>query len=479
MSGPRISPATLVRISLLAATVAALACLWAAWCWFPAFAWNDVRLAPAFALRHGLNPYPPLGGGPLNTWTYGPVGFILNLPATFATSAAGALQLAWLINALTLLGPLVVIFFGSAELRAQGSAARWFALTLAVLLLPHQMLLLQVPDHAAIAFGLLSCWCLAGRARPTAARLAAAAALCALAISAKQIAVFLVAGQLAYLLLDRAWATAVRYSAWLAGWNALALALSVWAFGFDNFWLNVVEIPHRSPGVAVAARLAARALPLLAQVALPAAGLIVLWLSRRWPAGDRESVRFFRLTVLAAAALLPIGFLAFRKNGGDMNLFHSWNYLLPGGLLVWLAAKGASAGAGRALLAATALAVASRGTDLASLPAHPHTEHFDVAAQLTAAYPHALWFPQNPVLAFYAGGELWHSEDGILARNVCGYGLREIDFRRYLPSHLDGVVYPATAEFSVMMSLLPEFNHRIALPYWTLLTRVPPPAARP
>src|SRR4051812_24177110 len=91
-------------LAAIAAAIGAAACLWSAWCDFPFYMWNDVRLAPAFAVRHGINPYPPLGGGPLSTWIYGPVGILLNLPATLAATPLGALRSAWLINALVLLG---------------------------------------------------------------------------------------------------------------------------------------------------------------------------------------------------------------------------------------------------------------------------------------------------------------------------------------------------------------------------------------
>src|SRR5206468_655065 len=61
-----------LRLAVTAAALAAVACLWSAWCEFPHYAWNDMRLAPAFAVAHGINPYPDLGGGPLSTWIYGP-----------------------------------------------------------------------------------------------------------------------------------------------------------------------------------------------------------------------------------------------------------------------------------------------------------------------------------------------------------------------------------------------------------------------
>jgi hypothetical protein len=481
MPTPLLSAKSAARLALLATSVGALACLWTSWCEFPGHAWNEVRLAPAFALRHGINPYPPLGGGPLFTWIYGPVGLLINLPATFATSPAGALQLASLINALVVLAPLAVVLFASEELRARGPAIRWLALSLGVLLVPRLNLVVQVADHAAIALGLLSCWCLARRAHPTAAQLASAAALGALAVWAKQTALFLLPAQIAFLLLGRERAAVTRYFAWFAGFNLLGLAIVGQAFGFANLWLNLVDIPGRLPlqWSVVPARIALRSGSLVAQLVLPSLGLLALWFKGPWPARNRESGRFFQLVTLAYIAMLPVGLAAFLKIGGDINSFQSWDYLLPGCLLAWLAADHVTAAAPVRLLAATVLALALHGTRLFSVPARPFVRHFDAAAQLTATCPHAIWFPQNPLITLYADQELWHSEDGILTRYAAGYGLRESDFRRYLPRHLQIVAYAANVDPPLAPPLLPEFNYRTSQGYWILYTRAPqPPGAR-
>jgi hypothetical protein len=302
--------------------------------------------------------------------------------------------------------------------------------------------------------------------------------LCALAVWAKQIALFLLPAQIAFLLIGRERAAAARYFAWFALCNLLVLAIVVQAFGFANLWLNLVEIPGRLPWAEIPLRIAMRSWSLVAQIALPSLGLFALWLKGPWPARDRESGRFFQLVVFAYLAMLPVGLAAFLKIGGDTNLLHSWDYLLPGCLLAWLAVDYVTAAAAR-LLAVTALALALRWTDLVSLPARPLIRHFDAAVQLTATYPHAIWFPQNPLITFYADQELWHCEDGILTRFAAGYELREPDFRRHLPRHLQVVAYPATVKFPSALPLLPEFDFQISQPYWTLHTRAPtPPGAR-
>lgn len=459
-------------VALIATGIASLLCLWTAWCEFPIYSWNEARLVPAFALRDGLNPYPPLAGGPLLTWIYGPVGILINLPATFANSAANALHLATLINFTVLFFPLAFIFRASAELKKHSPAVRWFALTVAVLLTPRPNLVLQVADHTAIAFGLLSCWWLVRQTRRENMRLGIAALLCTLAIWSKQVTVFLVGAQIAYLFLIGNRPAVPRYLLWLALFNVAALGLVVLAFGWVNLWLNLVAIPGRLPWTDdIAARLAMRPWALIAQIGLPCFGLILLRTLNKWPARTTESGRFFLLTVLAFFSMLPVGFAAFFKIGGDTNVFHSWDYLLPGLLLVWLAADTSGFGAGYRALAVAICAVALRWTDVIRFPVKPFTKHLEAANRLMETHPHRIWFPRNPLITYYADDKLWHSEDGVQTRFLANYGLREADFRRHLPSDLEGVAYPAVVEFPFSMPLLSEFDRAIKGPFWTLHVR--------
>lgn len=473
VSPPSVFTRLLVCLVLLTTAIGALACLWVAWCEFPFYHWNDLRLAPAFALRHGINPYPLLHGGPLSTWIYGPVGIIVNLPATFAPSAKNALQVAGAVNLLTLLAPLAVIFFGSAELRARGPAASWIALALSVLLIPRLDLILQVADHSAIACGLLSCWCLARRPIPGGTWIIGAAALCALAVWAKQIAVFLPVAQLGFLLIAGKRREAGCFLAWFAAFNLLAIAMFVPAFGLANLRFNLITIPARLGWTEFMPRIALRWKSLIAQIGVPAVGLIFCWLSGLWPNRRDESGRFFQLCALVFVVMLPVGLLAFFKVGGDINLLHSWDYLMPASLLAWLARDHVGSAASTRLFIVAAGALTLRGSDLASLPGRPYTQPFDFAAQLTATYPHSVWFPQNPVITFYADQRLWDSEDGLSTRWLAGYGVYEADFRRHLPPNLLAIAYPAVNTSPFAVPLLPEFSRKIRWPYWIVYTHPP------
>jgi hypothetical protein len=467
-------PSRVPALALFAASLGAIACLWLAWCEFPFYAWNEVRLAPAFAIRHGINPYPLIGDGPLSTWIYGPVGALLDLPATFAPNVLAALQTAWLINALTVLAPLAVVFFTSAELRARGRVFPWLALASALLFVPRPNLVLQVADHSAIAFGLLSCWCLVHW--PVArVRLPLAAALVAVAIWSKQITVFLLLAQFAFLWRHERRIAAWRHLGWVSAFGILGAAVFSVAFGFANLWLNLVDIPGRLGWADFGPRLIMRPWSLSFQVLVPAVALLAVWRSRTWPTLEQESGRFFRLMALVFVAMLPIGLIAFFKIGGDTNLLHSWQYLLPGAMLVALAGANDSPAGSTRILVVVACGLGLRATQFEALPTRPFTSHLAAAEALVRAHPHHLWFPQNPLITFYADGKLWHSEDGIATRHLAGYGLREPDFRRHLPSPLEGVVYPSSVKFPFAMPLLPEFSQSVRTPYWIWYARPSPP----
>ncbi len=445
-------------------------CLWAAWCEFPVHAWNDLRLAPAFALRHGIDPYPPLGGGPLSTWIYGPVGIFVNLPATFASTAPAAMHSASLINAAVVIGPLALIFFASSELRARGLAIPLLALLLAILFIPRPNLVFHVADHSAIAFGLLSCWFLARRRIPTNTTLAVAGALCAAAVWSKQIAVFLLVAQVIYLLLGNGRSIAFRHLTWVAFFGFSALGCFIAAFGFNNLWLNLVEIPGRLPWADVGQRLMTRPASLVGQIALPAIGLWLIWHRGLWPSRALESGRFFLITTLAAAAMLPIGLAALLKVGGDTNVLHSWDYLLPAFLLLFFAKdQGPSFTLRLAVIVIVGLLL--RRGELSRIYTRPLVEHYSSANALMAMQGGEIWFPQNPVITFYATKRLWHAEDGIATRYLANYGIREPDFRRHLPAEIQAVAYPQSVTNPFAIALLQDFDRTDRISHWIIYSR--------
>lgn len=448
---------------VFAAIAAAVTYLWIAWCEFPFHAWNDIRLAPAFAVRYGINPYPLIDEGPLFTWIYGPVGILINLPATFATTPVSALRIAGVMNAIVVLAPLGLLFFSSPEVRARGQSACWLTFAVALLFVPRPNLVLQVADHCAIAAGLLANWCLARRSSPSLALIALAAAATAVSVWSKQIAVFLPLAQISYLFFHRERKAALRYVGFLSLFSFIALILFVAAFGARNLWVNLIEIPGRLPWANISDRLALRPWMLLFQVGVPAIGLIACWKGHKWPSADLESGRFFRLGALSFVTMLPIGLLGFFKAGGDINLLHGWDYIMPAALLVWFARASSSLFRTAAVLL---MGVTVHTGDFMHLPRKPFIQHFAMAKEIAAAHPGHIWFPQNPVVGFYLEHTLWHTEDGVSTRFLAGYGVRERAFKTWLPSPLMGIVYPIANNAPFAVNLFPEFDHQYQYPYW-------------
>ena len=454
----------------LLAGLGALAYAWMSWCAFPGPTWNELRLAPAFALRHGVPLYPPAAGGPLSTWIYGPVGAIINLPATFAGSAENALEVAGLVNLLTLVLPLAWICSRAAGLRARGRAVPPLTLALLILALPAGSLVFQVADHAAMALGLLSTWLLAQRPAPSARRLALAAALCALAIWSKQTSLFLALAHVIALLAFRERAAALRYAAFVALFGLLALAAAGFYFGFANLWLNLVEIPARLPWGDVGEKISRRWAPLLAYVALPP--LAALWLLRRSPpSGDPVAERFLRFGFVAFLTLLPVCALGFCKIGGDTNTLHGWYFLLPPLALVALARPLPPPAAWLAPLLAAVALVGLRTLEFQKLPVLPATARLRSAEQLARAAPGTCWFPHDPVVTFYSDHRLYHVEDGVATRSLAGLGVREKDFRAHLPPRLAAIVCAAEQPEPFSLQLLNDFNVRTAERHWIVFTR--------
>ncbi len=455
------------RLLAAVAAAAALAYLWFGWCVFPLSSWNEVRLAPAFALRHGLTVYAADGAGPLSTWIYGPLPLFLNLPATFAATAENAVLVAGAINLAILVAPLVVL---SAAVPA--GSARLGALALAILLLPPRSLAFQVADHTAIALGLLGCWLLARHATTTRRDVVLAAICGILAASAKQTAVVVLVGYGLMLFAQGQRRLIPLLLATSAGAGALVGAAAVAVFGWTELWFNLVSLPARLPWAEAAEKLGPRWPQVLAYVAVPLALLAAGWPARRRPDASLPAGRFARGAALLFLVLLPPGLLSFFKIGGDTNVLHGSFYVLPAAaLLLFAPAAGRSP---RLAAVAVAALIALRWPELADLPARPLTRSLTEAASLAQVAPGTAWFPNQPVTTFYSDGRLYHVEDGLATRHLAGSGIGPAAFRRHLPPRLATIVYPASHDRPFALQLLPEFKPAVRLPSWTLYQPAPP-----
>ena len=145
-------------VSVLGAAVAAVALwVWVCWCIFPVSVWNDVRLAPAFALARGLPLYPAEDSGAVGTWIYGPLPLLLLWPATLAASAAHALLIAGAINLLMTIAVIAIVCAAWPAPTESGLTLsdRLLAAALAIALWPRASLQYLQADNVTVALGLI------------------------------------------------------------------------------------------------------------------------------------------------------------------------------------------------------------------------------------------------------------------------------------------------------------------------------------
>ncbi|MBC7367392.1 MAG: DUF2029 domain-containing protein [Undibacterium sp.] len=461
---------------IFAAVVAGLGAaffLWGSWCAFPDSNWNEMRLAPAFALRYGITLYPLVGDGPLSTWIYGPVGAAINLPATLADSPAHAIAVAGVINSLTLILPFALICGSDSSHRPPGLALRALVFALCILSLPSLCLIFQVADHAAAALGLLSTWILTRHRSPGTARIGWAAGLCVLAAWSKQTSALLAVAHILGLLAMRERGAALRYAIIVVGLAAATLGVTSISFGFDNLWLNLVEIPARLPWGDIGDKLDRRGGDFVIYVVI--VPILALATARYAPPQDPATARLLRFALIAYTVFLPAGLAAFFKIGGDMNSLHAWYFLLPALVIAWVGYAQNHPARALGPIIVTTLLLALRFPYFLSLPSTPANGKIRFAERFARANPETLWFPYNPVITFYSDNKLYHVEDGLATRHLAGLPLREQAFHRSLPSRLTAVIYPVVQTHRFSLQLIPAFRARTVLGEWAVFTKIPTP----
>lgn len=479
-----ISPATDRLLSLAtgltlgAAALLTVVWLWCCWCNFPAFPWNDIRVAPAVALHHGISVYSPANSGPASTWIYGPMPLIVLWPAGLARSAIGAIEIAGSIHigftvlALTLtclLWPATAVPLplskhsaqaaperiggtrppdGSArcapekmrpeaafhpdQLHGHGSAGagptwprRLTAALLCVLLVRNQTsgYLVYCADATGLAFGLLSLLALARRQFWLAAWGVAAAAAC------KQTLVGVGVAQLAWLALTVSpRAAGQHFVRQLLAGSVLAIT-AIGYFGAPGLWHTMVEIPSRFPWVAVSDRLREHRPYLLLHVALPVA--LMLGGRKYFLAPSAPAL----LPALAFGCTLPLSIAGFMKIGGNVNSLHGfWLWFPP---VLAAGVQGDILGRlGRycsLALALLALLVASLWLQTSRLSALPNVQAYREATYLAGRMPEKIWFPMHPLVTLYSDGRLYHDSDGLRERAFAGQAVTAEHFFAQMP----------------------------------------------
>lgn len=461
---PDQSRRTAVEVALFVAVAAVLGFrLWTSFCFFPFAEWNDVRLAPSFMLWHGFNPYPGSETGPLTTWTYGPVPLLLNLPAVFASDAAGALLIAGVLNLLVAVVPIALVVWAiPAPLAAATRFTRGWALVLCLAVWPGASLQYIQSDNAAVAFGLLSVFFLGSRS-PSAAMLAGLTA--ALAVWSKQTALALIPAQLLWLALAHDRSAAIRHAAICAAAGSALGAGFIVQFGWDGLWLNLVHLPGQFPySQDFVGRTETLWQALALNVALPLACVV----AARRMIFRRDSP--WLLPVLMWLFLLPGSLASIYKVGGAANSLNGALHLLPTAALTavgWL--RWATPRTAAAWMAAIALGVLLHQLSAAPLlPVRPLTAHLASGAVLADRFAGQIYFPWNPLLTFYREHRFYHAEDGLSTRRAASHVRTPELTRRDLPASWTITAVPGWRENGAYRELQPTDAQLGALERWSL-----------
>lgn len=465
-------------IVLLAAISAAAMWLWVCWCVFPGSVWNDVRLAPAFAIARGWPLYPSETNGAVGTWIYGPLPPLLWWPATWASNAGHALEIAGLINILTTVGAIAAVcaWWPAPAKMSLPWRERLVAAVVAIAIWPFAAFQYLQADNVAVALGLIGNLLLV-RARGSVWFWGAAA--CAVAsLACKQTSLGVAAAQIIWLALTAGPAVACRHGGrCLAIGCVLVVTIGI-AFGWNGTNFNVFLLPSHLPWTSeIFRRLTDLAPELSIQIVVPA---LVMVTCRRTIWNRSSALLLPSLSWLCA--MLP-GLVSLMKIGGTINSLQSFGYWLPPSLIVALAAVWPHQWTRRVLSGGAVAVVAICGVRLARMPAQPWwplIEHYRQADFLARKFPGETWFPWNPLVTIYSEDRLYHVEDGLYVRFLTGHALTLPHARAHLPQRMGVIALPrGGTDWGIALSLIPPSARRHEFGLWTLYSWAPQDITNP
>ncbi len=446
--------------------------LWVCWCLFPVSPWNDLRLAPSFALSRGVPVYPGVQSGPVSTWIYGPLPVLLWWPATWAASAAHAVMAAGAINLIVALGAIAAVcaFWPAPAGKSLPVSHRLLAAAAAVALWPRAVFQFLQADNVAEALGLLSLLILltarSRRGRWSAAALAVAGLAC------KQTSIGVPLAEIVWLGLTAGWKEAGRHAGRCLIVGVVLAGVFIPAFGWQGLRLNLLGVPGHLPWVPQPGHRLLEHLPALA-VQLLAPLVLIVAFRRSWL--SRGSTML--LPSLAWAFSLPTGLAAMFTIGGNLNSLQGFTLWLPPALLTGLAFLPARP-VRTVMTVVTALATAgvcaARIWRIPSVSFRPLVEHYRQADALARSLPDEIWFPWNPLVTIYRDGRFYHVEDGLYMRLLSGYPLTVAHLYQDLPRHLCVIALPRDgATWGLAARLAPPGAEVSNFGLWTLRSWTP------
>ena len=458
----------LERALIAAAVIAAAIWLWLSWCIFPLRNWNDIRLAPTFALKLGLPLYPGADGA-ASTWMYGPLPVWLNWPATWMPGPGEALVVAGGINAGIQVAAILTVCLAWPTPRSGpiSLGGRLLAAAVTIAIWPWANWQFLQADNYALACGLLANLVLA-RGRGEAAAWGAAA-LATAGLMCKQTSLGVPLGQVAWIVATAGTIPAVRHVGRLAltgcGWLAVLLATT----DPGRAWFTAILTPAGLPWANdILERFTDLAPHFAVHLAVPFATW--LWLMRRQATADLLLPSLGWLV-----AWLP-GLASAFKIGGTLNNLQGFPLWLPPAAVV-VTATFSRLPCGRVIRIALAIAaIGALAARIATRPVgiwQPFTVAYDDARDLSRQFPGQIWFPWNPLVTVFSEGRLYQVEDGLYVRSLVGRPVPHSVSREHLPPLFDAMaVSNQGSTWGIAEKILPAPLEAIDLGNWTL-SRVP------
>jgi len=405
---------------ILLAAAALLAVVWASVCTVERIYWNPTRLAAAYAVAHGLDPYAPQASAAQLGWLYGPVYALVYAPVAAIPDLSCAFMAAALIN--TILYALPAVLLAWIVWRTWRSAA-FAALAALTLTTAYSDTFLWIHvDVIAAALGIVALWALilARESRSPYGWVGLAAMAAALAPWAKQLAVAVPAAMAAWLWWSGERRRAIQFSALAAGATLLLTAGFVQWFGADALWFSMVARPAKIPFSLQTGALSAGRLFFTGGLWF-VVGILLLWLRARQRPGDDHLYRITLPVTWLAVTSLPLGLIACFKLGGGPNSIHALYYATAwlALLATWLWRNYPTS---RIAVATILLLGALNGIrdhlvrGVYWMPTHYQRE---TLAWAKAHQGHA-YFPWNPLVTILTDHQVYPTEDALYYQRLTG-----------------------------------------------------------
>jgi hypothetical protein len=425
----------------------------------PSWSYNGTRLMPSFLLAYGHKVFELHGRGPLYSTLYGPLTYIVYLPATiFRTPNAAVLAGSTLTVCLCLLCVAWLHFGGGRWRRDFWPSLLGFtaAVYLICFLEPLRYSCVNIhADGPGLVFGGAACAVLRWRGRWRLGILGSAT-LCVMAALCKQPLAMLSVGLLLYLALADGARAALRYlkALCIAG-LALGSAL-LWAFGPSELFYNVVAIAIRHPWQASGAAGIVQPLRVFVRLMFPvlvvaAMVLVIAWKQGAWKTRGRQWLRANDWTILfvAGLALLPSSLAGLAKIGGDINSLSFAGFFITLGVTCMLAdLAGAQSEREVRQIARGCLWVVILLLMVVELPVGlvAKVRTLSVTEQQTVfeylkSNGSTTYFPWFPLSHLFAEGRFYHSGYGIADRVLAGEQVGPQYFQAYAPAHMSSIVF--------------------------------------